>query len=195
MSVLIAVPTFENIMPETFKSIYGLRSSRFNPFFDFVKGYDCATARNNIAQQAIDEGFDYVLMVDSDMIIPNNALEAMFDPPADIVLGLCPRRNTNIKRCEVYKTGTFSYTDYYTYDTLPSEDRFEIKGGGLACGLVSVDVFKALPKPWFKWITYDDGSQLSEDLYFCSLAADHGFKIYADQRVRCGHCARYFQYE
>ena len=45
--ILIAVPTFENIKPECFKSIYGLTNPKdFNLYFDYVKGYDCACARN-----------------------------------------------------------------------------------------------------------------------------------------------------
>ena len=47
MRILIAVPTFENIKPECFKSIYGLtRPEDCDLYFDYVRGYDCAKARN-----------------------------------------------------------------------------------------------------------------------------------------------------
>ena len=194
MKILIAVPTFETIMPETFKSIYGLRSSRFNPFFDFVKGYDCAKARNAIAKQAINEGFDYVLMVDSDMVIPVDALERFMEYEQDICLGLCPRKNTKEGRCEIYKDTNKDYVDFYTYDTLPDDDLIEIKGGGFACAFIKTAVFKDMPYPWFKYVEYPNGTSLSEDLYFCSQARAAGYHIYADTRVRCGHAVRYFQY-
>ena len=49
--ILIAVPTFENIKPECFKSIYGLtRPEGYVLYFDYVSGYDCAKARNQIAK-------------------------------------------------------------------------------------------------------------------------------------------------
>ena len=48
--ILIAVPTFENIKPECFKSIYNLINPKdYLLYFDYVKGYDCARARNEIA--------------------------------------------------------------------------------------------------------------------------------------------------
>ena len=57
--ILIAVPTFENIKPQCFKSIYGLTNPKdFNLYFDYVKGYDCAHARNEIAKLAIKHDFD-----------------------------------------------------------------------------------------------------------------------------------------
>ena len=68
MRILIAVPTFENIYPDTFKSIYDLNTSGHDVIFEFVRGYDCATARNRIAQTAIDTNTDYVLMVDNDVV-------------------------------------------------------------------------------------------------------------------------------
>lgn len=195
MSILIAVPTFETIMPETFKSIYGLRASKYNPMFDFIKGYDCAKARNAIAKEAIDEGFDYVLMIDSDVVIPNETLECFMEHEADICLGLCPRKNTNVGRIEIYKDTNTDYTDFYTYATLPDQARIDIKGGGFGCAFIKTEVFSKLKYPYFRYVEYPNGTALSEDLYFCSQARAAGLKIYADTRVKCGHAVRYFQYE
>ena len=144
MRILVAVPTYENICPETFKSIYDLDKDGHQVDFEFVKGYDCPTARNNIAKKAIEGGYDF--------------------------------------------------TKPYTYNTLPNNDRIVVKGGGFACAMINVSVFKLLPFPWFRYVTYEDGSSLSEDLFFCLRAAESGFVIEADTRVRCGHMARYFQW-
>lgn len=195
MKILVAVPTFETIAPETFKSIWDLDKGGHQVDFNYIKGYDCARARNDIAEMAQQNEYDYVLMVDSDVIIPSDALIKMLEFPCDIVLGCCPRKNARDKRVELYKTGTFSFTDYYTYDTLPSMPRITIKGGGFACALVKVDCFNWIEFPWFKYVTYDDDSTLSEDLYFCLNAVKAGMFIEADTRVRCGHLARYYQYE
>ena len=55
IKVLIAVPTFENIMPDTFKAIYDLEKPEgVETLFEFVRGYDCAAARNRIVQKAQD---------------------------------------------------------------------------------------------------------------------------------------------
>lgn len=194
MRILVAVPTYETIAPETFKSIYDLDKGDHEVDFEFVKGYDCPTARNNIAQIAVDGNYDYVMMVDSDVIIPEDTLKNLSDPWTNIVLGCCPRKNSRDGRIEIYRPGTFSFTKPYTYDSLPDNDRIVVKGGGFACAMINVSVFKLLPSPWFRYVTYEDGSSLSEDLFFCLRAAESGFVIEADTRVRCGHMARYFQW-
>lgn len=195
MSILIAVPTFETIMPETFKSIYGLRSSKYVPMFDFIKGYDCAKARNAIAKEAINGGFDHVLMIDSDVVVPPETLDRFFEYDMDICLGLCPRKNTHEGRVEIYRDSGRDFTDFYTYSTLPDDDIVEIKGGGFACAFIKTAVFKDMAYPYFRYVEYPNGTALSEDLFFCTAAKAAGYHIYADTRIRCGHAARYFQYE
>ena len=194
MKILIAVPTFESITPETFKSIYGLRSEE-DLFFDFVKGYDCAEARNRIAQKAIDGGFDYVLMVDSDTIVPEDTLELMLEKPVDICLGVCPRKNTKDGKTAITRLDSEKWDGSYYYNELP-EGRAEVKAGGFACALIKTDLFRHVTEPWFRYAIFDDGTMLSEDFYFCNNARwiAHAV-IECDFRIRCGHLARYFQYE
>ena len=193
--ILIAIPTFENIMPETFKSIYDIDSCGNELSFEFVKGYDCARARNDIVRMALEGGFDYIFMVDADMYVPKDTLQKLLEYPTEICLGLCPRKNTKVGKTCIYKIGQVNYEDAYTYYDLPKKDRVMVHGGGLACALIKTDIFKNLTYPWFRYVTYQDGSELSEDLYFCSQAKANGYKIYVDTRVRCGHATRYFQFE
>ena len=194
MRILIAVPTFDGICPETFKSIYNLQSEH-GLEFEFFKGYDCAIARNNIVQYALDGLYDYVLMVDSDVVIEWDTLNKMLEYPTDICLGFCPKKNTSDKSTCIIKPGTVNYEDNYHYDEIPKKDRIPVKGGGFACALISRRVLTTLSYPWFKYVVYNNHTFLSEDYYFCSHANANGFKIEADTRVRCGHLARYFQYE
>ena len=93
MKILIAVPTFENIMPDTFKAIYDLDKAGHEVQFEFVRGYDCATARNHIVQMALDKGVDYVLMVDNDVVLPKDALQNLLDDPKDVCLGFYAHRD------------------------------------------------------------------------------------------------------
>lgn len=193
--ILIAIPTFENIMPETFKSIYDIDACGHELSFEFVKGYDCARSRNDIVRLALEGGFDYVFMVDADMYVPSDTLQKMLEYPTEICLGLCPRKNTKSGETCIYKTGQVNYKNAYTYHNIPKKKRIVVHGGGLACALIKTEIFKHLTYPWFRYVTYSDGSELSEDLYFCSQAKANGYKIYVDTRVRCGHATRYFQFE
>ena len=112
MKILIAVPTFENIQPEVFKAIYNLKSEH-ELHFDFFKGYDCAIARNEIAKTAQAKHYDYVLMVDSDTIIPEDTLELMLEDPVDVCLGVCPRKNTKDGNMARKSTLTITPTTIY----------------------------------------------------------------------------------
>lgn len=197
MSVLICIPTYETITPETFKSVYGLSidPEQGRPMFDFVKGYGCAQARNKCAKEAMGYGFDYLMFVDSDVILPNDALVNMLQGDADIVLGIYPRRNTTTGQTEIFLPGVKDFTDKNNLNlsNVPEEDRIPIKGGGLGCALIRVDLFNSLSYPYFKYVEYDDGATLSEDNYFCWTAGNIGATIECDTRVRCTHRCVYWQ--
>ena len=188
MRLLIAVPTFETITPDTFKSIYGLRGTSYLPQFDFVRGYDCARARNEICREAIRDGFDYVLMVDSDIVLPDITLECMLDDPAPVTLGCYPQKGRG-EVAELFKVGTRDFTEKYTWGEVPHE-RFEVKGGGFGCALVDVGLLREMGGGWFRYVEYESGDVLSEDLYFCERCAQMGVHVVADGRVRCGHVTR-----
>ena len=189
IKILIAVPTFENISPDTFKSIYGLTRPQDTIIqFDYIKGYDCARARNLIAKEAIEYGFDYVLMVDSDITLPSDTLIKMLDQPVDVCLGCYPRKNTIDEIVELFKLNQKDYVTTFKAEEIDSfKGRVEVKGGGFGCAFIKVDVFNKLKYPWFKYVEYDNGDILSEDNYFCSTLADKKIKIYAHTDIRCGH--------
>lgn len=203
MRVLIAVPTFENIMPDTFKSIYDLDKGGHECIFEFVRGYDCATARNNIAQKALDLKTDYVLMVDNDVVLPHDALLNLLEDPRSVCLGYYVHRSPsnvgNVKTC-LCKLGEVNFTWQYQGSELDDlrqngVNKIQVHGGGMGCALIKTDVFNKLKYPWYNWINYEDRhGVLSEDLYFCNQCNAFGIPVYADTRVKCGHLLRYVQW-
>lgn len=201
--VLIAVPTFENITPDTFKALWDMDKGEHECSFEFMRGYDCASARNNIAQLAIERGADYVLMVDNDVTPPKDALLNLLSHGVDVVLGYYAHRNRNNdetpKTC-LCKRGEISYTMQYTGGELAAyrnngEYLIRVHGGGMGCALIKTSVFGKISYPWFDWVNYRDDkrSLLSEDLYFCEQCKLAHIKIYADTRVGCGHLFRKIQ--
>lgn len=210
MKILIAVPTFENIYPDTFKAIYDLDVSGHDAEFEFVRGYDCATARNRIAQIALDKCVDYVLMVDNDVVLPKDALINLLDDPKDVCLGFYAHRDAdNIYRgrtcvCKLYDQNGVAYFNYplegeYTAEelkVLKEQGQFKVRihGGGMGCALIRTDVFRRIAYPWYDWVNYKHRGTLSEDLYFCEECRKNSIPIYTDTRVNCGHMLRHIQF-
>ena len=212
MKILIAVPTFETIFPDTFKSIWGIYRNGHEVLFEFVRGYDCATARNRIAQIAMDKGVDYVLMVDNDVVVPADILISMLDAPVDVCLGYYAHRdNDNIYRgrtsvCKLYDDHGnlhFNYPLESEYTAQELEElrangvkKLQIHGGGMGCAFIKTDIFRRLEYPWYDWVNYDDEHRgmLSEDLYFCEQLKMYGIPVYTDTRTGCGHMLRRVQW-
>ena len=208
--ILIAVPTYESIYPYTFKSIYELEKGDNEVDFDFFRGYDVANARNVIAQATIDKGYDYVLMVDSDEVLPKDALINLLESEQkymehNMVLGYClsrPRNSTNTSgRTTVFKFGRKDYVveDVYTGNELKKlcesgVKKLQVRGGGLAPALIHRSVFEKMEYPYFKWTDYKSRAQLSEDLYFCEKFKSIKIPIFVDTRVACGHLMRHIDY-
>jgi len=211
MRILIAVPTYENIYPDTFKSIYELDKGGNEVDFDFIRGYDVANARNKIAQTMLDKGYDYVLTVDNDEIVPKDALTNLLESEQSyplghcMVVGYCLSRPTNMantnRRTTAFK---FGGKDYVTEDAYKAEEllklrengitKVQIRGSGLGCALIHREIFERMQYPYFRWVEYNNRAQLSEDLYFCEQFRSIVTPIYVDTRVSCGHMMRYFDY-
>ena len=212
MKILIAVPTFETIYPDTFKGIWEMDRAGHDIVFDFVRGYDCATARNRIAQKALDLNTDYVLMVDNDVVLPQDALVNLLDDLKDVCLGFYAHRDSdNVYRgrtcvCKLRQPDGRYYYNYpleseYTAEELAEmrEDgiyKQEIHGGGMGCAFIKTDLFRQIRYPWYDWVNYNDSNRgmLSEDLYFCEQCKAEGIPIYTDSRVACGHMLRRLQW-
>ena len=212
MKILVAVPTFETIYPDTYKSIWDLDKCGHEVLFDSVRGYDVATARNRIAQKALDMETDFVLMVDNDITLPKDALKLLLEDAKDVNLGYYAHRDTdNIYRGKtcICKLKDENGKEYYHYPLESEysaaemhamadagETKIVVHGGGMGCALIRTDVFRKTTYPWYDWVNYGDANRgmLSEDLYFCSLCRACGIQIHADVRVGCGHLLRHVQW-
>lgn len=212
MRILLAVPTYETIYPDTYKSLWDLDKCGHEVLFEFVRGYDVATARNNIAQKALDLSADYVLTVDNDTVLPKDALKLLLENAKDVCIGFyAHRERDNVYRgkmnvCRLKDKGGKEYYHYPAESLYTAEEmhgmadagttKIEVHGGGMGCALIRTEVFRKCSYPWYDWVNYGDANRgmLSEDLYFCSLCRASGIKIYADVRVGCGHLLRHVQW-
>lgn len=212
MRILVAIPTFETIYPDTYKSLWDMDKAGHEVLFEFVRGYDVATARNAIAQKSLDMEADFVLMVDNDVIVPVDAITLLLEDAKLVNLGYYAHRDAdNIYRgrsniCKLYDEKGEKYFNYpleseYTAGELAQmreagQTKVHVHGGGMGCAFIKTDVFRLTQYPWFDWVNYSGNNRgmLSEDLYFCEKCRKRHIRVYVDPRVSCGHILRHAQY-
>jgi hypothetical protein len=112
-----------------------------------------------------------------------------------------PNKPNTDGRTSAFKWGGRDYVrqDAYTAEELrelreSGAYKVQIRGSGLACALIHRDVFEEIIYPWFKWVLYDNGSQLSVDLSFCEQFNSVARPIFVDTRVTCGHLMRHIDF-
>ena len=152
-------------------------------------------ARNTLAKQAVKEGFDRVLWLDSDMDFNPDLLtrlSADMDEGREMVSGLYFKRKAPIAPVLYSEVGYFHskekdevtpiaipYVDY------PRDDIFKVQGVGFGGCLVSVDLIRRVGEKF--GLPFSPILGFGEDLSFCKRASEVGAEIWCDSRVKMGH--------
>jgi len=187
--ILIAVPTNRNIEAQTFKSIYDLIIPQgVTVDFQYFWGYQVDQVRNLIAHWTINNGYDYLFAVDSDISFPPDTLQRLLSHDKDVVSGIYIQRIPGQHTIEIMRKNQFGGVSHIDWSEISGQGLVLIDGCGFGCALIKSQVFKAIPYPHFLYHSaIDHSNTLSEDVHFCNLARDHGFKLWADTDVICDH--------
>jgi glycosyltransferase involved in cell wall biosynthesis len=158
-----------------------------------------SVARNTLVEQALSINADYILFVDSDIVMespsdPNVALSQLYQ---------IMNKSTN-KDDKYYKSGRivsaiyrakqktgFSMAAWMKYQDKGFTPIANWKGNlltvdvvGMGFCLIDLKIFKEIPKPWFVW---NEPNGISEDFYFCMLAKQHGYDIHVYSDIKLSH--------
>ena len=172
---------------------FGLRNLQVPGHIMPVSGMPYDMARNSICQKALEGGYQYVFMLDSDVIPPNDAILRLIFRGLPLVSGVYHRRSPP-HGIPVMIKGP-SWVTQYSANSL-----IEVDLVGSGCLLIRRDVLEALPpldphrgKRWFDWRVdmaqvLPQGEALSEDFAMCLHARRTlGLKIMVDTSVQCRH--------
>lgn len=187
--ILIAIPTAKNIETDTFINIYHLdKPDKAEVDFQCFYGYNIDQVRNLVAHYTIKNGYDYVFCVDSDIILPQDALVKLLSHQKDIVSGVYIQRRPGLTIPEVYIDNEHGGADNAHPDTLRGSGIIEVAGCGFGCVLVSRKVLEDVGYPQFTYhSSIDFDNTVSEDVDFCMKAKAKGYKVYVDCAIKCGH--------
>lgn len=185
--ILIGIPTNKYIEVDTFKSLWDLEVPEgYELEFQYFFGYLIDQIRNLIADWA--KRYDYLLSVDSDIILPKDALVKMLAADKDIISGLYVQRKPGQQILEVYMATPAGGCTNIPYSLLEDKGVVEIVGCGMGAALIKSKVFREMEYPHFYYQSaLDHRNTISEDIYFCSKARSIGFTVWVDPSIKCDH--------
>lgn len=185
--ILVGIPTNKYIEPETFKSLWELTIPEgYELEFQYFYGYQIDQIRNLIAEWA--KRYDYLLSIDSDIVLPKDALVKMIAANKDVVSGLYIQRKPGQQTLEVYMDTANGGCTNIPYSLLENRGIVEIAACGMGCALIKGEVFRKMEYPHFYYKSaLDHKHTVSEDVYFCLKAKKLGFKVWADPSIKCDH--------
>lgn len=194
---LIAVPCMNMVHTEFLTSILGLQrigETRSNVTMSSLI-YD---ARNMMAGNAVDGGFDRVLWLDSDMKFDSDLMKRLMtdmdENNLDYVCGLYFMRKYPTAPV-IYKNLIYDRQPeqirlkaepYYDY---PQDQLFEVDGSGFGAVLVKVDAIKKVHKNF--GMPFSPMMGFGEDISFCWRLKQLGIKMYCDSRAKLEHLATF----
>jgi GT2 family glycosyltransferase len=187
--ILIAVPNGGLIEVETFSSIYNMKKPNgfevhFKPFY----GYNIDDVRNKISDYAIKEKYDYVLFVDSDMVLPEETLNKLLSSNKEISSGLYVKKNDSkvIPVAMIKEPGREPRN--LTREEVLDKGTIEVDAVGFGCVLVKTEVLLKVGYPQFQ---YKQGPETkmttSEDIDFCLKAKYRNYRIFLMTDLVIGH--------
>ena len=189
MKILIGMPCGENIPVETVRCLLEIKKTHEISVMLFP-GSLVYTARNKIALAAVENRFDYLMFIDSDMTFRPDAIERLLEHDKDIVSGICFKRKPPYSPCIYSKIETKADGNAPIADVVMDyeEGLIEIAGCGAALLLIKVEVLETLIKDHMQLFEPLEG--LGEDLSFCYRATQSKYKIFCDTTVGAGHIGK-----
>ena len=146
-----------------------------------VPGTMIFNQRERLAEQAIKDGADAILWIDSDMRFPKDALQILLSRKLPIV-GV----NATTRRFPCLPTALDIDNETNDLVKVTSKDKTwleQVMGVGFGMVLIRKEVFQKVEKPWFWFDTTAKGGLIGEDIYFCAKAFDGGFPTYVDHEL------------
>jgi hypothetical protein len=132
-------------------------------------------------QATLDQGFDALMTVERDMIIPSDAVQRLLDCDADIAYGLYVFR-------AVSSWSAFTRLDRKSGRSISKDPalakrmwgkQMDVAGVGFGCTLIKRHVLEA--------IEFRGAPGAANDWFFAQDAQEHGFKQVCDLGLVCGH--------
>jgi len=139
--------------------------------------------RNDLVEMALSAGCSHGIFLDTDQIYPVETIPRLLSHKLPIVGCVVHRRYPPFDPILLRgKLGDYESVDEWEEGTL-----VEVDATGTGCLLFNMEVFRKMPRPWFKFRKLETGEGIGEDVSFCSDLRAAGYRIFVDTSIQCGH--------
>ena len=187
MKILLGMPSVGMIPSKTVISLLAtVERGKVDPMI--VSGSLVYDSRDAIARYAVDNGYDYVLYVDSDMVFNAEDLKRLLAHDVGICSGLYVSRQgerKNIAYSKIITRRRFPYRKPELINDNQSSGFGSVAAVGFGFCLIKTSVLKSMFK-YYKSL-FEPCKGLGEDAAFCYRAKRIGFKTFIDRDVKLGH--------
>lgn len=167
----------------------------------FVTGTYVHTARQDLAQEALNCGADYLLWLDSDHRFPKDIALRLMAHDKDVVGINYSQRGVPPDFVAIKNLDTENGESEKLVTDVDSTGLEKVDAVGFGAVLMKANVFADLPDPqeepwfWYEWLPHL-GQQIGEDVYFCRLLREAGYDLWVDHDLskECKHVGD-FEYQ
>lgn len=192
MKTLICVPCMDMVHTEFMKSFMSMRRPGDTKIVVSQSSliYD---ARNNMARQAVNGGYDRVLWLDSDMSFEPDLMErlsARMDEGRELVSGIYFTRKAPVMPVIFDKCGYYEKDGEVTpvasfFKDYPLDSVFRIEGCGFGGVMMTTDLIRKVADKF--GLPFAPMFGFGEDLSFCGRALQCGAELWCDSSIKMGH--------
>lgn len=174
--ILVATPTRGEVLATFAYDLIQLLKKSPKASWGISLGSYINNNRTLLVHEAVKQGASHILFIDSDMRFPPDALERLLKHNKDIVASNAKSRTAD------------SWCAFKQGKQVSSEGKKgleEVETVGFGVVLIKTEVFtsklRALPPHIFS-MPFDNstGKFVGEDVYFCTIARENGYKIWID---------------
>lgn len=192
LKYLIAIPCFDTVYTDFMLSMLNMKRVG-KCFCQVEKSSLIYNARNNLVQQAIDNDFDRILWLDSDILFEPDLMPRLaehLDNGIEYVSGLYfkrqyPTEPVCFKTITQMQEGRKIVTKALIYEDYPKDQLFEIDATGFGAVMMTVDLAKRVKDKY--GLPFSPHLGLGEDMSFCWRAKQVGAKLYCDSSIKLKH--------
>lgn len=193
MKTLIAIPCMSTVPTGFMTAMLGMDRPE-GSMIAVTEGTLIHTARNILAKQALEGGFDRILWLDSDMRPPRDLMRRLSehmddDDSLQFVCGLYFKRRLPLepaiyKSVEIRDRGIGKSEIYEDY---PMDTLFQIAAAGFGAVMMTTRLYDKAAQRVECGNPFLPLENLGEDLAFCLRAAAAGGKLYCDSSIKVPH--------